>query len=149
MIVSRNVNMLHTGSHDYVIHVTDPDLDVLFEKHGGQVNVKIGRPETPGTEQQNRAAHALLTAFYVSGFASIPENCTLAEFKVRKKLEYGPVWEFEYNGQRARVPKSWADYSKQERAAFLDGLIAEIYQSGAFTASEKLREIINGMVEAV
>lgn len=145
---NRNVTMLKSV-FGYVIRVeereADNELDDLFEKHGGLVNVKITKPSSPGTEEQNRAAHALLTAFYISGYASIPENCTLAEFKIRKKLEFGPVYEFEHKGQMVQVPKSWSEYSKQERCDFIDGLIAEITQSGALAASPKLQEILAGM----
>jgi hypothetical protein len=144
-MISQNVRMFQTSQKDFAFYLSDPELADLMDKHSGMVNVKVSKPVTPGTEEQNRAAHALLTAFYVSGFASIPENCTLAEFKVRKKLEYGPVYEFEHNGQTVRVPKSWADYSKQERTDFLEGLIAEVTQSGALAASDKLQEILKGM----
>lgn len=152
-MISKNVTMFRVvpifgapfDNHEYTFCVTAPELDALLIKHKNEVHIKISKPVTPGTEEQNRAAHALLTAFYVSGFASIPDNCTLAEFKVRKKLEYGPVYEFEYRGQTAKIPKSWAEYSKQERIDFIDSLLAEITQSGALAASEKLQEIIKGM----
>jgi hypothetical protein len=121
------------------------EIKKLYEKYGGMVNVKIGAPSEPGTEEQNRAMHALLSAYYVTGMHSAPEGYTLAEFKIFMKLQYGPSSEIEYKGQAVKVPKSWAEYSKRERMDFIDALISEIHQSGAYAESEKIREIISGM----
>lgn len=144
---NQNVVMFHAGGHEYVIHLKDEVLDDLFTRFGGQVNVKVGKPEAPGTEQQNRAMHALLQEYYITGMHSAPEGCTFADFKIFMKLEHGPSWQLDYKGQQVRVPKSWADYTKQERADFITALISEIHQSGAYAESAKIREIISGMEE--
>ena len=117
----------------------------MAAKYGGEANVKISRPVKPGTEDQNRAMHALLTAYYVTGMHSAPEGYTLEAFKIYMKLRFGPVYQIEIDGHDVRVPKSWSDYSREERRDFIDGMISEIYQSGALSASEKIREIIEGM----
>jgi hypothetical protein len=144
-MINRNVPLQFDPDGSAFLLMRDTELENYIVKYRGVVNVKVGKPETPGTEQQNKTAHALLTAFYVSGMASIPDNCTMAEFKIRKKIEFGPCYEFEHRGQFVRIPKSWADYSKEERRVFIDSLISEITQSGALTESPKLQEIMKGM----
>jgi hypothetical protein len=144
-MINRNVPLQFDPDGSAFLLMRDPEFDKYIVKYSGVVNVKIGKPEKPGTEQQNKAAHALLTAFYVSGMASIPDNCTLALFKIRKKLEFGPCYEFEHKGQVICVPKSWADYSKNERCVFIDALMSEITQSGALAESTKLQKIFQGM----
>ena len=146
-MISQNVTLHHISSDAFAIFIDDPELGVLASKYGCEVNVKISRPVKPGTEEQNRAMHALLTAYYVTGMHSAPEGYTLDAFKVYMKLRYGPVYQIEIDGQNVRVPKSWSDYSKDERREFIDGLISEINQSDAFAASEKIREIIEGMTD--
>ena len=148
-MIERNVPLEYESDGVFSLRIDGPEIKALATKYDGVVSVRIGKPMTPGTAAQNRTAHALLTAFYLSGYASIPGDCTHAEFKMRKKLEYGPVYEFDYNGQVARIPKSFSDYSKEERCHFIDALVAEITQSGALAASDKLQEILKGMQENI
>lgn len=144
-LLSQNVALEFEGGDLFSLRVSGPQVLELFKKYHGQANVKLGRPETPGTEQQNRAMHALLCAYYLTGMHSAPEGCTLDDFKIYMKVQYGPCYEMDYQGRQVRVPKSWADYSKQERVEFIDALISEINQSGAYSASQKIRDIIAGM----
>jgi len=144
-MINQNVILHHVKFDSFAIFIDDPELGVLAAKYGCEVNIKISRPVKPGTEEQNRAMHALLTAYYVTGLHSAPEGYTLDAFKIYMKLRYGPVYQIEIEGQNVRVPKSWSDYDKDERRNFIDGLISEINQSGAFSASDKIREIILGM----
>lgn len=144
-MISRNVEMTKINQSVFDIRILSHELEALYKKHDGWCNVKITKPEAKGTAEQNRAMHSLLTEYYKTGFHSAPEGCTLAEFKIFMKLEYGPSWEIRYNAKNIMVPKSWADYSKEERMHFIDGLISEIHQSGAYNHSEKIRQIIEGM----
>jgi hypothetical protein len=144
-MINRNVPLQFDPDGSAFLLMRDSELEKYIVKYKGVVNVKVGKPETPGSEQQNKAMHALLAAFYISGMASIPDNCTLAEFKMHKKSEFGPCYEYEQKGKLVRIPKSWADYSKEERCTFIDALMAEITQSGALAESEKLQVIFQGM----
>lgn len=146
MTFERNLPIYKHGLVGFAIYLgNDPALQALAEKHAGQVHVRVSKPVTPGTEEQNRAMHSLLKEYYVSGFHSAPEGCTLEAFKLYIKIQYGPCHEMDYQGRPVRVPKSWADYTKQERSDLLNGLISEIHQTGAFAACPKLQEIIAGM----
>jgi hypothetical protein len=143
-MIQQNATLNKEG-RSYFIKLSSPELEELYLKFQGLVSVKIGKPDKPGTNEQNRAMHSLLSAYYTTGMHSAPEGYTLSQFKVFMKLQYGPVYEMEHKGQLIKIPKSWSDYSKQERVEFIDGLISEINQSGAYAESEKIREIIEGM----
>lgn len=146
MTFERNLAIYRHSPSGYVVFFPeDPSLQALAEKHAGQVHVRVSKPVTPGTEEQNRAMHSLLKEYYVSGFHSAPEGCTLEAFKLYIKIQYGPCLEMDYQGRPVRVPKSWSDYTKQERSDLIDGLVAEIHQTGAFAACPKLQEIIAWM----
>jgi len=145
-MINKNVRpaLVDYIANCYTITICDAELTKLVYKHG-EVNIKISKPEKPGSERQNRAMHGLLAEYYKTGFHSCPEPCTLAEFKIYMKLAYGPVYNLFYNGQEVRVPKSWADYSNDERRKLIDGLISECRQSGAYAEKEEIRQIIDGM----
>lgn len=128
----------------FVFEIYSPALTKIMLLYG-KVNIKITKPTSPGTEEQNRAMHALLMEYYKTGLHSAPEGTTLAEFKIFMKIEYGPCYECEYKGHQIKAPKSWADYSKDERRDFIDGLISEIHQSCAYSESDRIQEIIEGM----
>lgn len=148
-MLEKNVVLEPEGNGAFSIWLDDPEVRELFENNNGQVHVRISKPQSPGTENQNRAMHALMAEYYKTGLHSAPEGCTLDAFKVYLKCLYGPVYEIDLEGQPVKVPKSWANYSKQERCYFIDGLISEINQSGAFTESPRIREIIAGMSENI
>lgn len=147
-MISKNVQLVPEGK-SFSIRISDPDLDGLFSKYGGLVNIKITKPESPGTEAQNRAMHALMSEYYKTGLHSAPEGYTLDAFKIYLKCLYGPVYDMDLEGRPVKVPKSWSHYSKQERGDFIDGLISEINQSGAFAESARIQEIIAGMSENI
>lgn len=148
-MINRNLALRKsdTGYWVQMSRLDNFELDELWRKHEGMVNVKIGRPVSPGTDEQNRAMHSLLAAYYKTGFHSAPDefSTSLEAFKVWIKMQYGPCWCVDLDGQKTKVPKSWADYSKTERIRLIDGLISEINQSGAYTVSEEIQEIICGM----
>jgi hypothetical protein len=146
-LITRNLDLIYDGDPgSYSVRflkMDNPELDELFKKHAGKVCVKVCKPDSKGTEQQNRAMHALLTAYYKSGFHSAPPefSVSLEFFKIWVKAQYGPYWEI--NGKC--ILKSWADYTKQERMALIDGLISEIEQAGAYAGDWNVKEIIDGM----
>lgn len=148
-MIDRNIELITEDilHHAYLIRVVDAELTKLVYKYGTTVHLKISRPIVPGTEQQNRAAHALLTAYYLTGMHSAPEGSTPEFFKIWMKMKYGPCYAMDIDGNNIRVPKLWADYSKEERATFITGIISEIEQVGAYAADTKCREIIDGMRE--
>jgi hypothetical protein len=130
---------------DFTIKVSGYAIEELYRKFGGKVHVKIMRPQSEGTDAQNKAMHVLLMEYYATGLHSSPEGTTLDKFKWMMKIAYGPCYEGEIKGKKYTSPKSWSDYTKMERADFIDKLISEIHQSGAFNESSKIREIIDGM----
>jgi len=144
-MISQLLTMVKSGDGYKVEIPASSEADKLFLKTGGLVAVTIKKPENPGTEAQNRAAHSLMQAYYQTGMHSSPDGTTFSEFRVRMKCEYGPVTTVSAKGITYMVPKSWADYTKEQRMGFIDGLISEIHQSGAYTESDKIREIIQGM----
>lgn len=141
----RNTKLFPDG-RGFSILVIDPELDSLYKRYKGLVHIRIDRPQTEGTEEQNRAAHALLSAYYATGLHSAPDGTSLEEFKVQKKLDYGPHWDIKFQDKIVPVPKSWADFTKLERSHFIDSLISEIIQVGAGT-DKKIMEILTGMEE--
>jgi hypothetical protein len=117
----------------------------LRYKFGDNIIIEAKKPISKGTEEQNRAMHGLLTAYYKTGMHSCPQPCTLADFKVHIKSIYGPQIIQKVGGRECLIIKSWANYTKQERINLIDGLIAEIKQSGAVAESYELQEILKGM----
>jgi hypothetical protein len=140
----KNIRLLANPGGSWSIELSDPKIDEICAKYDRFVNVRIDRPAELGTEEQNRAMHALLTAYYLTGLHSAPDGTTLDVFKIYMKMLYGPCYAMDFNNKRVIIPKSWADYSKHERSEFVDALISEINQSGAYAESPKIREIIDG-----
>jgi hypothetical protein len=145
-MISKNVDVITEDvlHHVYTIRITDPELTKLSYRFNGKVHVKIGRPEEQKSEKQNRAAHALMTEFFLTGLHSSPAK-NPEEFKLWLKFQIGVCYDYEYEGRPCRVPKSWANYTKRESREFIDALISMVHQSGAYTESERIREIIAGM----
>lgn len=129
---------------------------------------------TNGTLAQNNTFHALLTAYWVSGQHSYNAK-NFEDFRNQIKRSLGAGFEaFVYvkivDGQpvilnassieeipleirrdpdyrkmiRGRL-KSWADYTKKQRIATIDRLIAEMRQAGVNT--KKFDEIMRGLEE--
>ena len=141
---SQNCKIVKDGN-GYIIRVGGHDLDRLFERHKGNVHVEITKPVSEGTDEQNRAFHALIQAYYLTGMHSAPDGSTLEDFKIHIKWLYGPRWTKEIKGEKFVILKSWGDYNKTERCDMIDAVINEIHQAGAYAESEKIREIIAGM----
>lgn len=141
---SEDISIKPTIYRYYIPGLIDAELDHLYAKHAGYFTVRITAPIKSKTLKQLAAVHSLLSAFYFSGFASIPENCTLSKFKLLKKVEYGVCFEAEYKSQLVRVPISMASYSKDEMREFIDKILGEIKQAGA-ESDKKVQEIICGM----
>jgi hypothetical protein len=127
---------------------------------------------TSGTTAQNKAFHALITEYFKSGCSSY-EAKSYDDFRndIKRRLGAGFV-AFVYavieNGKprildaakytdiplevkndpdmrqliRGRL-KSWTDYTKKERQATMDKLIAEMHQVGVTT--KKFYQILEGM----
>lgn len=146
-MISRNVTPEKVGIDQYVIRISDNELSRLCYKYG-VVNMKLGPPMKPGTGAQNKAMHSLLTEYYKTGLHSAPEGSTIIEFKDYMKYLYGISRKIVIDGKDTILLKSWADYSMSERREFIDGLISEIHQSGAYVDSLEIQEIIKGMEEA-
>ena len=141
---NQNIRLHFIGKGIFQVILDDPEVEAIFSKYVGLANVRITKPEEKGSEEQNRAAHSLMSAYWVTGMFSYPAK-SLPELKIYLKLAYGPVWKFEIDGDPVRVPKSWSDFSKDERCAFITGLLAELEQTGAMAASRKLQIIRDGM----
>ena len=135
------------GKHEYIFSVSDPELDKIYAKHHGYFTIRISAPIESGTERQNKAAHSLLAAYFASGLHSSSAR-NVEEFKLWSKWNWGPcyIWDMP-DGKQQRIPISWAQYSKQERCDFLDCLVSDCKQSGAYDEDKKVREIIDGMQE--
>jgi hypothetical protein len=125
------------------IRVHGPELERLYNK-SSMVNIRISAPISSKTLKQLATAHALMTALYLSGYASMPENCTPGQFKFLQKVAFGPCEWLEYHGQLIPNPKSMADYSKEELKDFIDSELSVIKQSGA-ESDKKIAQIIAGM----
>jgi hypothetical protein len=125
---------------------------------------------TEGTGEQNRAFHALCQEYWASGLHSYPAK-TFAQFRDYIKRDLGAGFEsfvvatpdgIKKAADRTEVSeiltrygitdtntyalgklKSWADYTKKERIATIDHLIAEMIQAGVNSA--KFQEILRGM----
>ena len=122
----------------------DPELDKLYQKHKGYFTVKISAPIESKTLKQLATVHALITAFYLSGYASMPEKCTPDQFKFLTKVKFGVCEWLEYQGNLIPNPTSLADYSKEELKDFIDAILSVIRQSGA-EGNKKIQEILAGL----
>jgi hypothetical protein len=143
-MISQNIVMTRIRKSEYSFNIIDSCLDTLFEKHGGNISVKIDKPVTPGSNEQNKLMHALMTEFFLTGMHSSPAK-SIDEFKLWLKCQIGVCYDYEYQGKMVRVPKSWSLYSKIERMKFIDNLISMVIQSGAVAEDEKIQEILNGL----
>lgn len=121
------------------------ELTPLLFKYNDLVHITIEKPIKPGTEEQNRTAHALMGALFDSGMHSSPA-LTLPEFKLWAKISFGPCYDWEYDGHAVRVPKSWRDFNKRERTDFISRLLDYIANVGAESDS-KIQQIIVGLSE--
>jgi hypothetical protein len=127
------------------------------KKHGGYITIKICEPERVGTDSQNRAFHSLLGEYWISGLSSYE---SYEDLRDSIKLKVAGPDEFIYikdgkvrrsktlegvEGRYAEVPKSWADFTLDERKMAIDLVIKEANLAGV--NSKKWDEIITGMME--
>jgi len=110
-------------------------------------------PASEGTNQQNKAFHALCQEYWRSGQHSYNAKNFL-HFRELCKLYLGAGAEQYYSlvgddGKAVDKPvvrwrvKSWARYSKKERKEAIDRIIAEMIQAGVNT--RKFEEILQGL----
>jgi len=110
-------------------------------------------PCEDGAGRQNRAFHALVAEYFVSGCHSY-DATSLAHFRELIKLNLGAGAERYYSlvgptGKPVKKPivryrvKSWRDYAKKERTDAIDALISEMRQAGVQT--RRFYEILQGL----
>jgi len=106
---------------------------------GGRCSVQLDKPVIPGTGEQNRFMHSLMSAFFETGMHSLPEH--FPQSMEGLKHYYKGLFAMR-NGRK--TIKSWAVFTKHERMEFINMVISDIHQSGAYTESAKIQEIIQG-----
>jgi hypothetical protein len=127
------------------------------KKSSGYVTIKMTLPTRWGTDQQNRAFHALLGEYWKSGLSSYESYDDMRDtFKLRAAgadeyifIEDGKVRHVksldDVKGRYAEVPKSWADFTVEQRKDAIDEVIREATMAGI--NSRKWEEILRGMEE--
>jgi len=125
------------------------------KKRNGYVTIKMTLPERVGTDQQNRAFHALLGEYWKSGLSSYESYDDMKDtIKLRIAgadgyifIDNGKVRHVksldEVKGRYAEVPKSWSDFTLEQRRDAIDEVIREATMAGV--NSRKWDEIIAGM----
>ena len=125
------------------------------KKRNGYVTIKMTLPERVGTDQQNRAFHALLGEYWKSGLSSYESYDDMKDtIKLRIAgadeyifIEGGKVRHAksldDVKGRYAEVPKSWTDFTLEQRRDAIDEVIREATMAGV--NSKKWDEIITGM----
>jgi hypothetical protein len=126
------------------------------KKRGGYVTMKITLPERGGTDAQNRAFHALLGEYWKSGLSSY-ESFEDMRDTIKLRIagsdgylfidEKGRIKEVksldEVKGRYAEIPKSWSDFTIDQRKDAIDEVIREATMAGI--NSRKWGEIVSGM----
>lgn len=127
------------------------------KKRNGYVTIKMTLPERAGTDQQNKAFHALLGEYWKSGLSSYE---SYDDMKDTIKLRIAGADEYIFidngkvrhakslegvKGRYAEVPKSWTDFTLEQRRDAIDEVIREATMAGV--TSKKWDEIITGMME--
>jgi len=127
------------------------------KKHGGYITIKMCEPERVGSDAQNRAFHSLIGEYWKSGLSSYESFDDMRDtFKLRVAgadeyifIENGKVRHVksldEVKGRYAEVPKSWADFTVEQRKDAIDEVIREATMAGI--NSRKWEEILRGMEE--
>jgi len=130
----------------YDIHLGKcEELDKLFKKYGGEVNVSISKPKDSKTDQQMRALRALIGAFFFTGASSCPEDVKdVDRFTIWLKLQFGYYIDMDVHGQKLQVIKSFGDASKDELQDVIDKVLKLIDMCEA-CQDEKIIEIRNEM----
>lgn len=127
------------------------------KKSSGYVTIKMTLPTRWGTDAQNRAFHSLIGEYWKSGLSSYETYDDMRDtFKLRAAgadeyifIENGKVRHVksldEVKGRYAEVPKSWADFTVEQRKDAIDEVIREATMAGI--NSRKWEEILRGMEE--
>jgi hypothetical protein len=133
-------------SNSKCLFIDHPAAMAFLEKKKGQlVRIRISKPISKKTEQQNRALHGMITEWYKSGQHNAPEGLSFLEFRLWAKIHYGPeAYKMEYEGREVLVPKSVADYTKDEMINMIDLIKADI-QETMRPLTPKMEEIFLGM----
>lgn len=131
-------------------------LATAESKFGGYVNVELSLPHKIGSEEQNRAWHSLIREYWLSGcssYQSYEDMRDSLKLKVGGAKEYIYLTDKQYTVTRidsipkgamyVEVPKSWADFTRDERKEMIDFTIREMIEAGV--NSKKFDEIILGM----
>lgn len=125
-------------------------------KYGGYVNVELSLPHKIGSEEQNRAWHSLIREYWLSGCSSYQ---SYEDMRDSLKLKVGGAKEYIYltdkqhtvksideipkGNKYVEIPKSWTDFTRDERKEMIDFTIREMIEAGV--NSKKFDEIILGM----
>ena len=127
-------------------------------KNEGWFMVTLQTLDDAGSLEQNNAWHALLGEFWRSGLSSYQSH---EDMRDKIKLRVAGARGFIYIDDKAQqhttkniddipfgswyieVPKSWADFTKSQRAIAIDDTISEMVEAGV--SSTKFDEILEGM----
>ncbi len=151
--------------HDLSFPISDKykhQIDNLYEradkKNGGYVTVALSLPRRCGTDEQNRAFHALINEFFLSGYSSFDSVFEMRNYY--KLLSGGAdyyIWFDDKGGRHSaeliehipkgalyvEVPKSWTKFTREQRANAIDLVMKEGFNAGVNT--QHWDEIIQGM----
>ena len=136
------------------------DLKLLFdradEKSGGFITITAELPKRHGTDAENRAFHSLVGCYWESGCAS---DASFEDIKERIKLQVVGAEYYIFisdkqhivrsiemipKGHRyIEIPKSWTEFTRDERASAIKYIIIEMTEAGVNT--KKFQEICAGL----
>lgn len=125
-------------------------------KYGGYVTVEVSLPHKIGSEEQNRAWHSLIREYWLSGcssYQSYEDMRDSLKLKVAGADSYIYLTDKQHTAKTLddipkgaryiEVPKSWGDFTRDERNDMIDFTIKEMIEAGV--NSKKFDEIILGM----
>ena len=125
-------------------------------RYGGYVNVELSLPHKIGSEEQNRAWHSLIKEYWLSGCSSYQSYEDMRDslklkvggassyiYLTDKQHTVNSIEEIPKGARYIEVPKSWGDFTRDERKEMIDFTIREMIESGV--NSKKFDEIILGM----
>lgn len=131
-------------------------LATAESKYGGYVTVELSLPHKIGSEEQNRAWHSLIREYWLSGcssYQSYEDMRDSLKLKVAGADSYIYLTDKQHTvktlndipkGARyIEIPKSWRDFTRDERKDVIDFTIKEMIEAGV--NSKKFDEIILGM----
>ena len=129
------------------------------KKAGGYITIQFSLPKRYGTDAQNRAFHSLIGEYWKSGLSSY-ESFEDMRDTIKLRIAGADGYLFidngklrsvknldEVKGRYAEIPKSWVDFTLEQRKDAIDEVIREATMAGI--NSKKWDEIINGMEKCV